>query len=296
MFKYLNLRNCFEVLAILSISVSFTGCSVQDQSDDSLLGEVVNQKVDDSITVENETKNIDGFKEIRTSIPYEGVIEQESGALIFKMDDVVGQPLSSYLTMLNLWGQDFSSLDEVDHERMLVSLLNITKSYDSTKESILNPIEESVSEQVGFKEQEFWLKEHIEETSKILFGLEYTVNHKSVSNFEYFEEEGVYTPPHMGGYGTTLALVLDYKEFENHYVVDVALVNTGRGGYYDMDADYDIPEKELSDYVYTKSKIREVVVDKLEGGGFLIRSCMMKDNATKMKEESLVNEDGMKME
>lgn len=70
---------------------------------------------------------------------------------------------------------------------------------------------------VPVNDTQFYLKEHIEETAKLLFGPDTILTHRSYIKFRWHPKEGVYTPPHMGYGGFTDAVLLDYKDHGDYY-------------------------------------------------------------------------------
>lgn len=67
------------------------------------------------------------------------------------------------------------------------------------------------------RDTQFYLKEHVEETARILFGPDTVLEHQSSLSFRWYPKEGVYTPPHRGVGGYTDVALLDYVDHGDHY-------------------------------------------------------------------------------
>lgn len=225
---------------------------------------------------------LDQFTQIRLQIPYEGLQSSPPDSYGVRMDDTA-LALYRYLSCLALWNDEFSTIEERNHDNNIYALTSITKSYgpdvNSSAEivSLLEPLTQSTSETFGFPEGMLWLKEHIEASAQLLYGEKYQMNHGSTSiKYRWLEKEGVYTPPHMGGGGRHLAFVVDYEETETQYIAEIVLISEGMGGLYDPDHQVDISEAELAEYIKTKGVRRIATVNKSEEGALYIASCLRK--------------------
>ena len=214
----------------------------------------------------------DEFAAVRAKVPYEGLIKQ--------MDitdyDETGNQIARFLSMLEPLDKDIASVSELDNEYILSTAINHTKSYTTdavyTEEGLffadLKPIEGPISEKLGFVETWFLLKEHVEQSAKLIFGEDVTVTHKAVNNepYKYFEDEGVYTPPHRGAGWDVRPYLVDYIDMGDSYKVTTVYVLGTMAGPLDPDTHEVIPKETLQDYIKTKSRPREIVLRKAEDG------------------------------
>lgn len=216
------------------------------------------------------------FTALRAQIPYEGLEVRYISESVIDTDET-GRKIIEYLTRLPVFFNDISSISELDNPWILHILLENTKPYFSSPDNPdyrpeLRPFSAPASEIVGFREDMFWLKEHVEATARLLFGDDYSVKHESFSKYLYMEHLGVYTPPHVGVGSYTLPVLLSYEEIDGGYKAEVAYFSDSMGGIMDSDAEnWDTPLEieEIKDYALTKSKRSEVILKKAEDGRLL---------------------------
>lgn len=218
------------------------------------------------------------FAAIRAGIPYEGLQADFWLETPIVETDEVGWQLTRFLAMLRLFDKDISSPAELENTEALLTALYATKHYSTDPDSTngnyvpeLKPFEAPAFEVIGFYEDWFWLKEHVEQSAKLLYGDDFTLRHEGVSKYRYIETLGVYTPPHMGGGYNVIPVIFHYEDLGDRYKIELAYI-VGAGGYIDPDTNEAIPEEDLERYVQTQSRHREVVIRKLDNGRFAFLS------------------------
>lgn len=218
------------------------------------------------------------FAAIRAKVPYEGLQERYSVEDIILDTDGTGKKLANYLAILRLVDEDISSLAEFDNEKALETAIFATKWYTSNPDygenyaPELKPMEAPASEALGFYEDWFWLKEHVEQSAKQLFGGDFVLKHQDIGKYRYLDAVGVYTPPHMGGGYGVIPVIFGYEDLGDRYKIQLAYILMSEGGYSDPDSGDFIDYENLKQYAQTKSKRREAVVRKMEDGHLVLVS------------------------
>lgn len=227
-------------------------------------------------------KLIDGtpkeYTAIRAMVPYEGL---DSVPDISDYDKT-GNKIARFLSRLLPLDKDIVSVKELDNQYILLTAILNTKYYysqavDEEQErycAVLKPIEGPVSSKIiknGPIEIQYWLKEHLEKSAKLIFGDDIAITHENINRykFRYFDIEGVYTPPHMAAGPHPRPFLMDYKDMGDSYKVKVVYVLESLGydpPYSDPDTQEGISEAELKEYVKTKSRKREIILKKAEDG------------------------------
>ena len=195
----------------------------------------------------------ESFTAIRQQIPYTGIKEPylfldvngekvPNRAASLQGDETADQILR-VLALAGDPGEDFDTPAERDGGDLVLYLLWATNyvtidpndaDYDVQTAQILLPLAASVSERLGAQEDWFWLREHIEETARILYGDAFSVVHRRPSlPYKWFETEGVYTPPHMGGGWSVMPYLYRYTEENNVLTAEVAYLIESYDGVYD---------------------------------------------------------------
>ncbi|MDL2233428.1 hypothetical protein LJC63_07605, partial [Ruminococcaceae bacterium OttesenSCG-928-L11] len=214
------------------------------------------------------------FTAIRGLIPYEGLQHSPIDTAIIETDET-GKKLASYLSLLELTTA-VSSIDELKIQHILETAVLATKSYttypqDPSYREELKPFEAPSNDLLGFVEQQFWLKEHVEESIRLLYGnIDYS--HQDFGKFRYLDVLGVYTPPHMGGGGWVIPVIFGYEDEGDRVRAEVAYVVEGMGGYLNPGDWEEIPADGLTEYVQTKSTRYAVTVRRESNGRFVLES------------------------
>lgn len=137
----------------------------------------------------------------------------------FPVDDT-GEEIARVLQYtgipLNYRVAEYDSATEIEFhdEHKLQSALMNTEIITVDDEHLYPQLEKIA---VTVNDTQFYLKEHIEETARLLFGPDTVLTHKSFIKYSWFPKEGVYTPPHMGYGGFTDAVLLNYKDHGDYY-------------------------------------------------------------------------------
>lgn len=229
--------------------------------------------------IEETTEN---FAEIRAKIPYEGVVSKKPERYFQNPSDDE-KKMIDYLYTLDDFTSDFDDINEYsDYKMLLMSIIQATNYYadsDSYTEERniyadeIKPILASVSAKIMF-EDSCWIKEHIEQTAKILLGDDFVVKHQDAHGFLYFEAEGVYTPPHRGGNVNATPVIYKCEDLGDTVKLEVGYILYSSMGIYDVDADNGelISENDVEEYVKNNLKHREIVLKKTTDGGYNIIS------------------------
>lgn len=220
------------------------------------------------------------FAAICASIPYEG-LQIETPYLSDEMTNI-GEPadetakeIVAFLTTLGKIEKDAASPADLDRNDLFYSCINATayywsRPYESEPERYrkeLAPIADSVSAKVGMPEDMFWIVDHVRQTAKLLCGDDFTLQltQKNCDPWSYFEQEGVITPPHMGGGYAVLPIVLDYKTTADGYRVEAVYIYDSIDGFSLWGGD-NIPEAQLADFVQHKAPRREIILKRADDG------------------------------
>ncbi len=93
---------------------------------------------------------------------------------------------------------------------------------------------------------EISLVEQVEATAKWIFGPDTVLEHQNTSKWRWYEDLGVYTPPHMGGGLGNEAIILSYEDKGDHIeAMAVYPMVTAYGTGYQTDDGKDINREEL---------------------------------------------------
>jgi hypothetical protein len=237
--------------------------------------------------------NPEEFTAIRAGIPYVSEESVYGDTFSENYQAIVGTDetswkLASYLSKLHLAGRTLQSLAGLPNEHIIETAVYATLPCysDVSNENEINyypelkPFEVPAGELtgLGFPETMFWLKEHVEETIRILYG-DVDYEHQSFmgDKFQYLELLGVYTPTHMGGGSTSIPVILSYEETEDEIVAEVAYLSSGMSGYayasHNPDGGWvEFSESELEDFARDKAARHTVTVSKEPDGRFLLKS------------------------
>ncbi|PWM24850.1 MAG: hypothetical protein DBX44_03455 [Oscillospiraceae bacterium] len=132
----------------------------------------------------------------------------------------------------------------------------------------LVPIADSVSAKLGMQETMFWLEAHLQETARILLGDEFLLDLNAAEEFgyRYFPEEGVVTPPHMGGGYNAIPLVLSYEETADGYTAEVVYLFETPAGIGEWGMEHPVSEQELPAYVTGEAPRASVTICRAADG------------------------------
>ncbi len=214
------------------------------------------------------------FAAILAAIPYEGIQWREIEWPIKPMDGTA-EEISQFLSVLGRIDEDAASPAELNPVDLRVSCIQATAHYWSTPNEWeperyrkeLTPIADSVSAKLGMTEDMFWIADHVRQTARLLCGDDFLLPLEGSSHWQYFEQEGVITPPHMGGGYNVLPFVLNYEAISDGYRVEAVYVYEGMGGYFVWGDENGIPENQLADFVQNKAPRREIILKRAADGG-----------------------------
>lgn len=218
------------------------------------------------------------YDAIRASIPYEGLQYRAAVEAIVETDET-GEKLAAFLALVGIADREVASAGDLDNTRALLSALFATKHYSSDAMSAdgnyvpaLKAFEAPAAELTGIPEDWFWLREHVEQSARLLFGEAFTLIHGDVNKFRYLETIGVYTPPHMGAGADIIPVIFGYEDRGGACIVEVAYIGASMAGYYDpATGDSIVPEK-VKDYAENTARRMTVTLNKTDNGGFVFVS------------------------
>ncbi len=215
------------------------------------------------------------YDAIRASIPYPGpkTGQLEYPGYVVELD-ATGKALADYLVTVGLPGEDFDDPAQIDPLHVLEQAIelcyliqydNINPEYqpEFVYQPQLFPIVVAVRDSVMI------LGEHVEQSARLIFGDAVTLRHQNVFKYTWHEAEGVYTPPHMGGGGPLVPIILGYEDKGDRYEAEVVYMQYGLDCFY-VDGEPATGQK-LLDYVKNRAPRHRAVVLK-KGDGLLIQS------------------------
>lgn len=159
--------------------------------------------------------------------------------------------------------KELASPADLENEYKITRAIEAVKPvmlYDGYAESEFSIHDETLLPiAVAVSDEMFVLKEHIEYGAESIFGPDVTVEHQTVGRWTFHPEEGVYTPPHMGGAGSYIPVLHSVKKEGDGKIT--ATVSYYITGYSLMDEKFnEIPESEIGDYIQNKAPRYEVVL------------------------------------
>ncbi len=216
------------------------------------------------------------FAAILAAIPYEGIQPRVVSMPIEPIDETA-EEISLFLSTLGKIEKDAATPAELDPEELCLSCIRATEYYwsmpsESEPERYrkeLMPIADAVSAKLGMREEMFWVVDHVRQTAKRLCGDDFTLplTEANCAPWKYFEQEGVITPPHMGGGYNVLPFVLDYNATAEGYRVEAVYIYEGMGGYFVWGNENAIPKNQLAEFVYNQAPRREIILKRANDGG-----------------------------
>lgn len=230
-----------------------------------------------------QTADADQFRDLRAEIPYGGMRLNGGESYFYLAKSLKGDNMAEkILKVMRLAGEltnEFDHPSDMDMKNAVQSLIWSTEpiyintdseNYDVETVQKIAPITASVSQRLGFQETCFWMKEHIEETAYLVFGKDVVIKHCEPSlPYKWFETEGVYTPPHMGGAWRVIPHIYRYSVENDTVTVEAAYLREYMQGVYDAINDkftdnYD----EIEEYLEKRAQ-RHIVKLQVEPDGRL---------------------------
>ncbi|MFV0402041.1 MAG: hypothetical protein ACK5LX_15675 [Oscillospiraceae bacterium] len=178
------------------------------------------------------------FELIREKVPYEGLKKMwwnESESAPFPgLDWGTGDSINimGYLLRIGKPSGDISSPSQLDNQYIVYTALMNTTMYSTTSTDGNLYREELLPIAAEVEDSQMILKEHLEETVKLLFG-DISFTHETIDNWIWHEAAGVYTPPHMGGPGDWVPVVRSSEATESGYTLEISYLYYGMSGYLD---------------------------------------------------------------
>lgn len=204
------------------------------------------------------------YDAIRASIPYPGLCTRYFEIPDYILSpDATGKALADYLAMVGLPREDFDSSSQIDPAHLLEQALLGSYLY---QDYVINPEYQPdflyqpqlfpITVAVG--DSSVYLREHVEQSARLIFGDSVTIQHQDVQAYTWHEAEGVYTPPHMGGGGPNVPVIFSYEDKGDRYEAEVAYMQYGLDCFF-VD-DQPASGQKLLDYVQNQAARYRVVV------------------------------------
>lgn len=209
------------------------------------------------------------FGLIREKVPYEGLKKMwwnESESAPFPgLDWGTGDSIDimGYLLRIGRPAGDATSPSQLDNQYIVYTALMNTALYSTTSTDGKLYREELLPIAAEVEDSQMILKEHVEETVKLLFG-DISFNHETIDNWIWHEAAGVYTPPHMGGPGDWVPVVRSSQATESGYTLEVSYLYYGMSGYLDENFQElpEVPSGNLLRFLPANAVRYEVVLSK----------------------------------
>jgi hypothetical protein len=187
------------------------------------------------------------YAAIRALVPYEGLvfIERNEDWYDSFLDEQgeIGKKLYKYVNTLNLGNYEAQSPHNLDDEYIILTTIKATKPFATSPYYVdlfnlsylpeLEPIVNTISSDSYM----LWLKEHVEQSAKLLFGEDFEVNHGEAYYYFYNETSGAYGA--FTGNGAMYSFIFGYEDFGDSYRVEVAYFGE-YGSFFDLSTFEDI--------------------------------------------------------
>ncbi len=222
------------------------------------------------------------FAQIRAKIPYPGLSEaylrsaEELNERFGVTMDETAMEIMALLARVGKIERDAASPLELEPSRLYYHCILATPYFSIEKgkslyEPSLLPIADAVSAKLGMPETTFWMGEHLQQTARLLCGDTFVLDlaQGEDNKYCYFPDEGVVTPPHMGGGYNVLPLVLSYEPTDDGYRAEVVYLFESMVGIGPWGIERTLAEKELPRYVQNEAERAEVVIRRDDGDGRL---------------------------
>lgn len=197
------------------------------------------------------------YAELRASIPYEEPYNWSEYEYQFADEFPVDEQGWEIARMAEyIWVPTYSIEGEVlllPEDILFRALLN------TEAVSVLDLPDENYQPQaqpiaIAVDDTGFYFKEHVEATTRWLFGPDTVVEHQPINKFGWFEEAGAYRPPHMSLGRPAAVAVLSYEDKGDR--VEAIVVGVGYEDYGNnfVDAEYNvIPKENWKDVIENQS-------------------------------------------
>lgn len=227
------------------------------------------------------------FAVLRAEIPYDDswkeklpVIYERDNVLSAVYDDSVAlRPEGMDILLFHAgYTGEFSSPEDIPDEVKIRAALDGLQCVGSFySEEYYPPAAEAISIAV---QDDFIPREWVEEFVKDIFGPKAAVSHTGTNDYIYHAKEGVYTPPHMGGWADYFPYVFSVSETAEGYEAEVGYIYIGMGGFglpgMWEEFDWNCPKLEddpaVIDFIENRAPRFKVVFRKTAGGELYMAS------------------------
>lgn len=293
------MKKVFAVLlAILLLSA--TGCTFikveenpPEKPPESSVAAPAENSTSESTPMSSQPEELDEYASLRATIAYSPTQRsynepwQTPNPLADFNADPTARAIADLLAAARVEGCTFASVNDLSAEKVLLSAIQMTQGYvrqgsvgygdDAPVGTGLEPIYDAVSEKLDMVEVCVWIGEHVEQSARRLYGPDYQLQHQSVFKYEYFPEEKVYTPPHMGGGSDALVVVFDYAQEGETMTATVAYLVDSMGGFFpaemeEFDDSLIIDPEKAADYLQNEASRYTVTLKKAPDDSYYIVS------------------------
>lgn len=228
-------RICKICLIVLLSSLLFGACNqasidhlVEENESKSNVSSDSNQMISESF---QEDPICQSYEDLRKLVDYPGLAPIYSSNLIphsTSSVDNIGKELENFLNYVAIPEKEILDVTDWDNDQVLLRILEnatylcYTRECTGEKELFvpeLQPIAEAVND------DSFILKEHVEAAARDIYGENMILEHHSIMGgglgWIWHEEEGVYTPPHIGLGMPNIPHIFQYTNMEESYIVEV---------------------------------------------------------------------------
>lgn len=214
--------------------------------------------------------SMEELEAIRKAIPYQ---EPENGddyiiAQPILKNDPVAEELSVYLQRILLANglplEPFDKIEDADSGFIIRAAVNDAVLYHTDDPSDPNYREELIPLEETSSDIYFYLKEHVAQSAKKLFGEDVPVEHGSEGIYHYNEYAGVYIPIRMGIHAASMPVILSCQNLGDKYEAELVMIaQQGEGAF--MDNGAAIALDELEAYCQAKKTRYKVTFRKVDG-------------------------------
>ena len=215
------------------------------------------------------------FIALRLKIPYPGLPKKRMIEIALPIMDEHAIQINTYIQYLEDPDVEFDSPKELDNAFILrCALLAVPLLTDREQEPYgqTSPYRKQMRYFSTMENYDYKIKEHVEQAAKQLFGVDAEVIHGNGTFAQYSEKAGVYSYPPTTGPGSSFPIITSYKDLGDSYRVEVAYFYVSPFDYSFKDKYYDMDGPELQSALRDAKPERVIVLDKLPGGGLVIRS------------------------
>jgi len=199
----------------------------------------------------------EAYAALRATAPYSGMSDMYMGdyykIILEPPHQEHGKEFVQLLMRVGDPGRNIASPADFSNQELLwMGIESAQMQYVDDDSSPLQPIVDSV------EDFEFTLREHVERAIEDIFGQKLVLRHQDVGYFRWHENEGVYTPPHIGGVEHPLPVIYTCEEKADRYILTVGYITQSLG--YIEEEHWNEYVAELREYALSEAPRREVVL------------------------------------